>query len=329
MRKYGWEVREFDSGMMSWHYRMWMKPVQRLITNFKKDLDLFAHNPFSLHPYREEKLRLAIREFRPHILFVIRGHGFSPAFLQEVREKYKIQKVVGWWTKGSKWYELAETEARGYDLFFFMNRDFVIRLRQAGHPQCYYLPHAANTEQYYPLDNVEKTLPVLFVGTWSKRRQHFMEALLPYAPIIYGPKWRQSNLLNFSLLRCLRGRYLSPSQVNERYNRSKVVLNLNVLEVPPHLEGGFNQRIYDVPASGSFLLTEKAKGLEEIFVIGEEVEAFGDAAELQDKAAFYLKNDSAREKIARKGYEKVQRVWTWDQRVQEMIRYLGVESPSR
>jgi spore maturation protein CgeB len=76
-------------------------------------------------------------------------------------------------------------------------------------------------------------------------------------------------------------------------------------------------------------LTEKAKGLEEIFVIGEEVEAFGDAAELQDKAAFYLKNDSAREKIARKGYEKVQRVWTWDQRVQEMIRYLGVESPSR
>lgn len=322
MRKLGFTVEEFDSRVMSWPYRVYMKPIQRLMTNFKMDLDLFARSIYSIHPYREEKLRQAIIHFCPQILFVIRGHGYSRRFLGEMKERCKIEKLIGWWTKGSKWYELAEAEVDDYDLFFLMNEDFVTRLRQSGHHHCYFLPHAANRSHYYPL-NLEKTISALFVGTWSRRRQRFMESVLSLRPVIYGPKWKQSNLINFPLLKSLRRGYLSPERVNERYNQAKVVLNINVLELSPGLKGGLNQRIFDVPASGAFLLTEYGKGIEELFKIGEEIETFSSEEELQDKATFYLRNEGSRDRIARKGHEKAKRFWTWEQRAKEISQYIS------
>jgi len=321
LRKVGFTVNEFDSRVMSWQYRVYMKPLQRLVTNFKKDLDLFARSIYNLHSYREKMLRAAMIHQPAHIFFVVRGHGYSGMFLREMKERYGIQKVIGWWTKGSKWYELAEAEAGDYDLFFFMNKDFVHRLRKAGHSHCHYLPHAANNYHYYPL-NREKSIPVLFVGSWTEWRQHFIEAILPLQPVVYGPKWKQSNLFHFPVLKCLRRGFLSPEQVNERYNQSKVVLNINALGHFSGSDVAFNQRVYDVPASGAFLLTETGKGLEELYKIGEEVETFSSQEELKDKLTFYLKKDGSRERIARKGYEKVRQLWTWERRAKEISQYI-------
>jgi len=318
LRKFGLSVMEFDSRILSWQYRFYMKPVQRLVTNFKKDWDLFAKSPYSIHPYREKMFHQAIRIFRPDILFIVRGNGYSQRFLRGVREQDNIKGIIGWWTKGSKWFELAKGEVNDYDLFFFVNHDFVSRLKQDGHGHCLYLPHAANTDYYRPLA-AGKEIPIFFVGNWSSRRQKFIEAILPFSPIICGPRWRQNNLTNFPVLKCLRQRNLSPVRVNERYNQSRIVLNMNVIDPPPDMVGWFNQRVFDVPASGTFLLTEYEKGLEELYNIGEEVETFRTTEELKDKVAYYLNNEAARERIARKGYERVMRLGTWEHRLRDIF----------
>jgi spore maturation protein CgeB len=83
---------------------------------------------------------------------------------------------------------------------------------------------------------------------------------------------------------------------------SRVNLNVTAEQMPTAL----NQRVWDVPGVGGFLLTDRQADVGEYFEEGVDVVTFGDLEEAQDKARFYLEHDSAREKIATKAFEKIE-----------------------
>lgn len=83
-----------------------------------------------------------------------------------------------------------------------------------------------------------------------------------------------------------------------------------------------NQRVFDVPACGAFLLTDRRPALEELFEVGEEVIAYADIDEIDDLARFYLRNDAAREAVAAKGRSRVLREHTYRHRLGEIVRRL-------
>ena len=65
-------------------------------------------------------------------------------------------------------------------------------------------------------------------------------------------------------------------------------------------------RTIEVPASKTFLLTERTKEQAEIlFSEGRSIECFADIDELIRKINFYLTNDLQRNKIVDAGFEKV------------------------
>lgn len=102
------------------------------------------------------------------------------------------------------------------------------------------------------------------------------------------------------------------------YHRSKINLNITL-----HcIETGVPQRVLDVMASGGFMLSNYQEELEEMFVPGEEIVLYHNEQELEELVAYYLAHDDAREKIARKGQEKVLREFHYRKGLTKALKYV-------
>jgi hypothetical protein len=96
------------------------------------------------------------------------------------------------------------------------------------------------------------------------------------------------------------------------YSASRLVFNCS-------LRGEVNMRVFEGPASGSLLLTDRiGNGLGELVVDGEHVVLYDDD-QLLELADRYLRDDSTREMIAQQGYEHVRAHHTYDHRVSTIL----------
>lgn len=85
-----------------------------------------------------------------------------------------------------------------------------------------------------------------------------------------------------------------------------------------------NSRLFEIPGSKTFLLSEYSEDAAQCFKEGEEAEFFRSPDELVDKVSYYLKNDSKREKIALNGFEKAKNNFTNRHRVTKMLELIGM-----
>lgn len=108
-----------------------------------------------------------------------------------------------------------------------------------------------------------------------------------------------------------RGFAKSHTEMPVIFNQSKINLNITAKSI----RSGLSLRIFDVLGCGGFLITNYQAELPEVFEIGKELESYASPEELMEKCTYYLVHDSAREAIARRGYEKVCRLHTWDTRL--------------
>ena len=100
------------------------------------------------------------------------------------------------------------------------------------------------------------------------------------------------------------------------YNRCRINLNATNLQMGEAV----NQRVFDVPACGSFLLTDRQGALEELFEVGKEIIAFDDPGEIPELVRFYLDCPEARRRIAHRGRERVLARHTYRHRLQVILQ---------
>jgi spore maturation protein CgeB len=84
-------------------------------------------------------------------------------------------------------------------------------------------------------------------------------------------------------------------------------------------------RVFDVPASGGFLLTDYMPGLEKMFEIGKEIEVYRTPDELREKVDYYLARPEACREIAHRARERVLRDHTFANRWQSIRAILKSE----
>lgn len=84
--------------------------------------------------------------------------------------------------------------------------------------------------------------------------------------------------------------------------------------------------MFDVPATGAFLLTDYSPELEDYYTIGKDIECFRSVAELRAKLHYYLEHPAEREAIAHSGYQKSLKLPTVTQRVKVMIEAVRRET---
>lgn len=86
------------------------------------------------------------------------------------------------------------------------------------------------------------------------------------------------------------------------------------------IKSGINLRALDIIGTGSFLLSSNLPEISEHFVVGEEIEVYSSLEECIEKAEFYIKNDSKREEIARRGFEKAAKEFRYGDRIRTMFK---------
>ncbi|MBI5741871.1 MAG: glycosyltransferase [Nitrospirae bacterium] len=83
-----------------------------------------------------------------------------------------------------------------------------------------------------------------------------------------------------------------------------------------------NQRVFDVPACGAFLMTDCRKGLEDLFRTGEEITVYRDRGEIPEIVKFFLNNPVKRDAVAQRGRDRVLKEHTYRHRLETMVRIM-------
>ena len=98
--------------------------------------------------------------------------------------------------------------------------------------------------------------------------------------------------------------------------------NINFNATSRQMKEAVNQRVFDVPACGAFLLTDYQESIEELFDVGKELIVYKNKKEIPEIAGFYLKHPDKRQSIALKGRERVLNEHTYKHRLTSMIEYM-------
>jgi spore maturation protein CgeB len=104
------------------------------------------------------------------------------------------------------------------------------------------------------------------------------------------------------------------------YNSCKINFNATHLQ----MKEAVNQRVFDVPACGAFILTDYQKSLEGLFDVGKEIIVYRDNNEIPGLVKYYLDNPAKREAVAKKGLERVLKEHTYKYRLDVIIRTMKV-----
>lgn len=115
-----------------------------------------------------------------------------------------------------------------------------------------------------------------------------------------------------------RGFLKTEQELADTYKCSKIALNITMEQGVSSM----NYRVFEVLASGAFLLTDFKSDIIEFFNEDEDLAFYRTKEELIEKVDFYLKNNQLREQIAQNGYKKVMNCHGFVHRAGEMLRVL-------
>ncbi len=160
------------------------------------------------------------------------------------------------------------------------------------------------------------SLEAALVSEWTRRKRvkHLM-ALERFRPHVFGDDgWKKLLTPSFTIHPPVDYRAKLP----DVYRAS--VINLNILNVQS-LDSP-NQRLFDVSACGSLLLTDGVGSASQFLEPGVSVETYRTRGELRDKTGYYLDNPQKRIKIERSASETILARHTYSHRIHELFNIL-------
>jgi hypothetical protein len=147
---------------------------------------------------------------------------------------------------------------------------------------------------------------VVFIGHYEDDgRIEFLEEIVRrgYNLKIFGHNegWKRA-LLNSALLKLY---YPITTLWGDDYNKALCGAKIALCFFSKLNRDTYTRRCFEIPASGTMLMSEYSDDLASLFVEGREAEYFRTAEELAIKLNFYLSNEQPRKHVAVGGYTKV------------------------
>jgi len=307
----------YDSGADQWCKRVFSEFGHRVFTISPRSLPLFNFrylNRIALIKYNYKIVNLA-KKIKPDIFF---SNTPKLLFRSTVLE-LKSSKVVTvcWWQDFPHLYPQWRKYIQIFDFFFTCIPNHDLNFLGQKLKNVYYLPLAAS-QIFAPRQNKNFKNDICFIGTYYNQREEVLKRLtnLNVKLKIYGSQeWRKSNLSLF-----YAGAPVFDEELLIAYRDSKVGLNLHQdYGLPSYAKFGINFRAFEIPASGAMQIVDYKEEIERFFEPGKEVVCFHDIDELKELIKFYLKNDAAREKIAKAGNIRAAREHTFNQRLKKLL----------
>ncbi len=105
-------------------------------------------------------------------------------------------------------------------------------------------------------------------------------------------------------------------QMPDVFAASRINLNISLKLI----KSGIPLRVFDILACRGFLITNYQSEMSEYFEPGVDFIIYESMEDLYQKADFYLRHETEREKIAAHGYETVSRRYTFRQQLEKILR---------
>jgi len=217
-------------------------------------------------------------------------------------------KTIIWLTDDHVQYEETRSLWELFNTVVTANREGYEKRKKEGFTNVFLSNWACNYIIYKNL-NLPKIYDVSFVGRCNEGRQEFIDILKKSGINIttFGQGWESDSRV-------------SQADLIKIYNQSKISLNITFASRDSKIFST-KGRDFEIPGCGSLLVTKDTKEIAEYFVPGEEIITYNDASDATEKIKYYLKNEDERERIAKKGYERVMREHTYEKRFLEIFEF--------
>ena len=190
-----------------------------------------------------------------------------------------------------------------FDYVFIAQKEYIPEFKKAGNKNVFWLPLGCDPDVHC-VGSVPKLFDVGFVGSINASHVRRFELLK-----------KIESKFQLAYKRCFW------TEMSEFFASSRIVFNNAI-------KNDLNMRVFEVLSSGAFLLTDMTNnnGQAEMFLDGEDYGIYTDD-NILEKVDYYLKNETLRERIAKRGQEVVHKAHTYKHRVEEILN-IGLRGAS-
>ncbi|HXD31067.1 MAG TPA: glycosyltransferase [Pyrinomonadaceae bacterium] len=310
-KKQGWKVH-FWAPVPSLHEHARGAKLGKLFSSFVNVEPWLRKANLSL-------LRLA-QDLRPDFILVIATEGTRAGTLAQIKVILPKSPLFCLFPDGPHNLNVERISCLPlFDLIATSSPAWVKPFQTLGGREVRYLPFAADNDLHQPAP-VMPSHDVGFIGNWRLEREEVLEQLVDLDLWLWGERWWKDRTRPGSALRARwKGKRATGEEFAKACASSRILLNL--LDTPTW--PGPNMRSFEQPACRAFSLATRTQAILEMFEEGENIECFDTIGEARDKISFYLKNESARQRIAESSYRFMLHGNTYADRAKQLLVWAG------
>lgn len=272
-----------------------------------------VHDSICEHP--DTFLQMA-KDTRPDLIFTAKVNNYE-AIAEELSKKsllffwsYDVRDDIDIWLQDTK-------NLYKYSHFFFtIGQSDVYKYRKLGLSKCMWLPEGIDPKTVYRpeiinfKDHFNYDCDVAFAGS--------------VGPVHDGGRRRelikQLETLNFLSSMPINFTHFT-DVVNDEHSKLVNCAKINIGNSGwPQIEGSMSARDYRIMGAGGFLLTNKVRGIEDWFEIGEMCDVYETPDECVEKIKYYLNKDHLRSAMSKYAMKIVHEKHKFSDRLETVIQ---------
>jgi spore maturation protein CgeB len=188
-----------------------------------------------------------------------------------------------------------------WDAAFIWSQEIVESLLNNNVKRAFFHPFCSDVEYHFPKRQANPLYDVAFIGNWdtSRKREKYLKAIADYRLGLWGSNYWNTHCQETALKGLCQG-MCSYQEIPEVLGSAKMGLNI----LRPQNEQGHNIRTYEIPATGTLMISERSQELLKLFIEDKEAVYFSHPEELKQKVDYLLQNPALIASIAEAGYKK-------------------------
>lgn len=308
-KKLGHEVESFY-----WqNYFKSRNPIRRL---WRRAQNKFLMGP-ALNKLNRDLIRQAI-QFQPKLIFIYRGTHIVYATIVALKRALPGCKIFGYnnddpFAAGHPfwlWRHFLKS-VPVYDLVFAYrhhNLDEFIKIgaKRVELLRSWFVPELNHFVSISDEDKSKYECDIVFIGHYENDgRFELLEEIVKagYVLRLFGPPYEWNKLLLQSEIL----KYLSPVHLvwNDDYNKAISGAKVALCFFSKLNRDTYTRRCFEIPATGTLLLSEYSDDMATIYQAGKEADYFSSKDKLIEKVKLYVENDSLRRQVAEGGNQRV------------------------
>jgi hypothetical protein len=251
-----------------------------------------------------QKLIEVANHFQPDLTFIVSPNLIHPSSIRVLQQHglafvfFTDNPLDQHHTHSNSWIK------RGlplWDAVFIWSQDLAKQLTAKKVKNVVFHPFCSDVQYHFPQRKNSPIYDVAFIGNWdaSRKREQYLKAISHYQLGIWGSDYWVTHCRETSLRSFCKG-MCTYEEIPEILGSAKIGLNI----LRPQNETGHNIRTFEIPASGTLMLSERSQDLLNLFEEDREAVYFSSPDELNRKLEYLLQNDSLIDLIAESGYQK-------------------------